>query len=49
MSLKARRTQTNNAQLNLAEPYSNKDQVAYSTTWGSAVFYNFDFKACAHA
>ena len=28
-NIKARRTQTNNAQLYLAEPYSNKDQVAY--------------------
>ena len=27
---KARRTQTNDARLYLAEPYSNKDQVAYA-------------------
>ena len=30
VTLEARRTQTNNAQLYLAEPYSNKDQVAYA-------------------
>ena len=42
----------------LAEPYSNKDQVAYAmnnavcgclATWSSAVLYNFDFRAFAHA